>query len=241
MSLHLLRFRPDFARLIQWANAHHVLPSRADDDMGYALHAILTAAFGRAAPSPFAFLREPGRPPELLAYAGMAASEMCNLACAPEVDVALGLSGMASKEMPTRFAVGRRLGFRVRCRPVVRTDKPGDPRRARERDAFLATIEGTASGTGPTRDAVYHDWLAARLTAGGAKPAHIALDAYRRACVHRRAAEAARRPLCAVEGPDATFTGTLVVQDSERFGTLLARGVGRHRAFGFGMLLLRPC
>jgi CRISPR system Cascade subunit CasE len=42
------------------------------------------------------------------------------------------------------------------------------------------------------------------------------------------------------EGPDATITGTLVVDDPDRFSVGLARGVGRFRAFGFGMLLLSP-
>ena len=43
-----------------------------------------------------------------------------------------------------------------------------------------------------------------------------------------------------VERPDALFTGEITVADPEAFCRLLARGVGRHRAFGFGMLLLRP-
>jgi CRISPR system Cascade subunit CasE len=37
----------------------------------------------------------------------------------------------------------------------------------------------------------------------------------------------------------ALVTGTLRVGDAEAFRALLARGLGRHRAFGFGMLLLR--
>ncbi|MFG1478963.1 type I-E CRISPR-associated protein Cas6/Cse3/CasE [Xanthobacter sp. V4C-4] len=36
------------------------------------------------------------------------------------------------------------------------------------------------------------------------------------------------------------LVGTLSVRDAEAFGVLLARGVGRHRAFGYGMLLLSP-
>ena len=39
---------------------------------------------------------------------------------------------------------------------------------------------------------------------------------------------------------EAVFEGTLEVRDAALFQGLLARGVGRHRAFGFGMLLLRP-
>ena len=46
----------------------------------------------------------------------------------------------------------------------------------------------------------------------------------------------------ASEGPDATLTGHLRITDPTAFAHLLARGVGRHRAFGFGMLLLhRAC
>jgi CRISPR system Cascade subunit CasE len=62
----------------------------------------------------------------------------------------------------------------------------------------------------------------------------------------RRIAE--RRPLkdqgnwtqTASEGPDATIHGELTVTNSEAFGRLLATGVGRHSAYGYGMLLLRP-
>ena len=40
--------------------------------------------------------------------------------------------------------------------------------------------------------------------------------------------------------PDVTMQGALTVRDPPQFDALLRRGVGRHRAFGFGMLLLRP-
>jgi CRISPR system Cascade subunit CasE len=43
-----------------------------------------------------------------------------------------------------------------------------------------------------------------------------------------------------VEGPDAVLRGVLSVTDPSAFAHLLSRGVGRHRAYGYGMLLLRP-
>jgi CRISPR system Cascade subunit CasE len=43
-----------------------------------------------------------------------------------------------------------------------------------------------------------------------------------------------------VPGPDATLKGRLEVIDPVAFRNLLIRGVGRHRSFGFGLLLLRP-
>jgi CRISPR system Cascade subunit CasE len=42
------------------------------------------------------------------------------------------------------------------------------------------------------------------------------------------------------EGPDAILQGDLILNDPERFQMMLAQGVGRHKAYGFGMLLLRP-
>ena len=42
------------------------------------------------------------------------------------------------------------------------------------------------------------------------------------------------------EGPDAVFQGALTVENLESFVQLLARGVGRHRAYGYGRRLLRP-
>ncbi|MCY4060014.1 MAG: type I-E CRISPR-associated protein Cas6/Cse3/CasE [Gammaproteobacteria bacterium] len=34
--------------------------------------------------------------------------------------------------------------------------------------------------------------------------------------------------------------GVLVVRESDAFAQLVRRGVGRHRAYGYGMMLLRP-
>ena len=43
-----------------------------------------------------------------------------------------------------------------------------------------------------------------------------------------------------LEGPDAWFRGTLAIVDPNAFAALLARGIGRHRSFGFGCLLIAP-
>ena len=49
-----------------------------------------------------------------------------------------------------------------------------------------------------------------------------------------------RVEIVGLEGPDATVHGTMTVTDPTAFARLLAHGVGRHRAYGYGMLLLRP-
>ena len=44
----------------------------------------------------------------------------------------------------------------------------------------------------------------------------------------------------ASEGPDAVMRGSITVTEPSGFSDLVARGIGRHRAYGYGMLLLRP-
>ena len=40
-----------------------------------------------------------------------------------------------------------------------------------------------------------------------------------------------------MEGPDATVHGTLTIGDPDTVAALLARGLGRHRAYGYGILM----
>ena len=143
------------------------------------------------------------------------------------------------------WRAGQRLGFDLHARPIRRLRRdlgagPGRISKGREVDAYLlealrrhpATPDGMA-GAGRTREAVYLDWLAERL--GSA--ARLERNASRLARFRRvRVA----RGTHGSEGPDATIHGTLSVTDPASFAALLARGVGRHRAYGYGMLLLRP-
>lgn len=236
----MLQFAPDLPRLMRWGETRRLIQGGSQDDLGYTLHALLRACFDALAPAPFALLRDNARPARLLAYTAHAPAALRDHAtCFAEPDAltALGFAGMADKAMPERFPPACRLGFALCARPTVRTDRDGARSRTRERDAFLAAIDGTAPGTGPQRATVYRDWLASHLAAGGAAAEHLLLDGYRRSRATRRNAA---RQLGAVEYPEAQFSGVLRVDDPVRFAALLARGVGRHRGFGFGMLLLRP-
>src|SRR5690625_913104 len=63
MSLQLMRCQPDPIALAAWAIRYGLLSP--DGDYGYALHALLTAAFKGQAPKPFCYL---GERQGLLAY-----------------------------------------------------------------------------------------------------------------------------------------------------------------------------
>jgi len=238
--LYLLHTQPDPQRLVAWAARHRLLNSQGD--LGYAIHALLHAAFGEQAPQPFRYL-DPRR--GLLAYTRLSAAELALHAALADSDVAalLGLgqtlhhAGMSVRPFPTQWTVGHVLGFEVRVRPIIREGKTG-----RERDAFLAAIEKT-NGKELDRNEVYVQWLRDLLVRqDGADLIEASVSQYQLLGVTRKNQKEGpdnTRHRCVVGGPEAVLTGRLRIRDPEGFAQLLARGVGRHRAFGFGLLLLR--
>ncbi|CFX29933.1 CRISPR-associated protein [Candidatus Filomicrobium marinum] len=233
-------------------------------DPGRALHHVLDETFGPNALKPFRLMvprhKDLGT---IYAYTAWPKDELLAIAAETAVpefaaDHILRLVDLDTKPMPETWTEGKRLAFDVRVRPVsrIRTELPNpNPKRpaykpGSEVDVFLLEaqrnhpdgrtrlVDGTptASGmmiAGRDRPTVYRDWLAARLDgAAEVDHEHTDLTAFQRSRVSRGGAS--------VEGPDATFHGELSVTDPERFHALLARGIGRHLSFGFGMLLLRP-
>ena len=247
-SLHLLHTQPDARLLAAWVARHHTRHERQPSDLGDALHGLLRAAFGEAAPQPFRYLDERQG---LLAYTTLDADAMrIQVALAdPLAAQTLGLGangqhdGYRLRPFPTQWPQGQVLGFEVRLRPVLRTVKG-------ERDAFQHAWDQSPAKP-PQREAVYVQWLRDHLAPreGATREAwqgavdlldDVHLAGFQRQQVVRRtqAAGGEARRGRVTDGPDALLKGHLRVRDAAAFAQLLARGVGRHRAFGFGMLLL---
>ncbi|MEN9490705.1 MAG: hypothetical protein RJA63_1154 [Pseudomonadota bacterium] len=234
MSLTLMQCHPDPRRLAAWATRFGL--AAGGEDLGYALHTLLVTAFGDAAPKPFRFFDDARG---LLAYTTQddEALQLAAQTAAPEVYAALGLERLATRSFPTGWATGRRLGFELRVRPILRT------REGRERDVFLAALDKYEGPEGDlSRETVYAEWISRELARNdAAKLEHISLDGFQLSASLRKGAHTdGKRPARRVAGPDAVFSGVLTVCDPAGFATLIERGIGRHRAFGFGMLLLRP-
>lgn len=250
MSLTLIHCQPHAERLAIWAARHDYATPQGD--MGYALHALLRSAFSDDSPQPFAYLGERG----LLGYTAASPAALQQLAAlaTPDVAATLGLdadahsSGLSARAFPENWTSGQRLAFELRVRPIVRTrTRPGEEakRNGYERDAYLYAIDQAqaAGEEAPSRDAVYLQWLAAQLAANDAAQLIDAqLQRFQRSEVVRQtqATAATPRERKSVEGPDASFSGQITITNPAAFAQLVQRGVGRHRAFGFGMLLLKP-
>ena len=221
-------------------------------DQDHAMHCLLTECFGRPptrecpendgiAPQPFRLIMpRDGGNGVLYGYGRAGADAMREMAaiCAdPLQSRVIQVGTLDSKPMPESWAAGRRLGFEVRVRPVERRHREGDRKHHREIDAFQAEAEGCPKGEMKrSREQVYAEWLSAQLERrGGARLEEAKLVSFQRTRAHRKAGHG--RP---TEGPDAVMRGVITVTDSEAFAALLAGGIGRHRAYGYGMLLLRP-
>lgn len=238
MTLHLIRLPISLRALHQWAGRRKL------QDEGVMLHHLLGETFGPAALQPFRLMVHPrARDGSLYAYATQDAATLTAQAIAtltPDLAEVVDLSRLRSLPRPDTWQAGQRLGFDLAIRPVVRLnsglegqDDTGAPVRLQkgaEVDAFLAlALRGTAT----TREDTYFAWLAERL----APAATLDLTASRLASFQRTTV---RRNGRRIEGPDAVIHGTLTVTDPAAFADTLAKGVGRHRAYGYGMLLLRP-
>jgi CRISPR system Cascade subunit CasE len=239
----MIRLDPDMARAMEWGAREKFLKPGGDD--GCLWHALLKAAFGTFAPKPFRLVEPSGGCPSyLVGYVNTKEDALCGHAATyadPAVAAAIGLSTLAIKPMPNSFARGRKLGFEVRVRPVVRQTRDGDRDRKREIDVFLQHAQARPNDKKPSRAKVYEDWLAARILVGGATLNEITIVWLRRSAITRRG----QTRVIEVHGnegggPDVCFKGALTVSDPDAFCAMLARGIGRHRAFGFGMLLLKP-
>ncbi|MBK6741782.1 MAG: type I-E CRISPR-associated protein Cas6/Cse3/CasE [Hydrogenophilales bacterium] len=229
----------DAAKLMRfaWGQGHG---RTADEDFGYAAHAWLAATLGESAPKPFR-LQENRHGLRLLGYTSSplaALAEQAHTYADPSALAVCDWSTAADKAMPAEWSTGRRLGFEVRVCPISRAE--------RERDIFLVAIsraEAAGSAPPPSRPQVYADWLARQLTTDDATTVEtnaLRLIGFRRVRGQRNAHVESDIKQRGVERPDALFTGEFTVRDADAFARLLARGIGRHRAFGFGMVLLRP-
>ena len=213
-------------------------------DPDHAMHCLLTECFGELAPRPFrTILPRDGSNGTLYGYGRSDASvlrESVAMCADPLQSRILPGDKLDTKSMPTMWQVGRQLGFETRVRPVVRRSRNASVRPEKECDAFLwEALKYPEGEMNRSREQVYTDWLSEQLDRrGGARlePEHTRLVSFQRIRAFRKAQPAFRHS----EGPDAVIRGILTITDPESFADLLAKGIGRHKAYGYGMLLLRP-
>lgn len=246
--LQMIRADIDMRSFHHWAGSRRMMSRNAFDE-GYAMHCLLTESLGELAPKPFRLIAPrrrghassaAGRSRGVLYGYGRAGAdglrEASTLYADPLQCAALQVNELKSKPLPAVWKPGQRLGFEVLVRPTIRRSRRAASHPGTEWDAFLwEAIQHPKGGMKRSREEVYKDWLREQMRRqGGAELEEARLKSFQRTRVIRRRGS---RP---IEGPDALMAGVLTVSAADEFAALLARGIGRHRAYGYGMLLLRP-
>ncbi len=209
-------------------------------DADHAMHCLLTECFGNRAPKPFRLIMPRGAACGVLYGYGHAEAgalrDATGIYADPLQAEILPVHTINSKPMPTEWRVGKQLGFETRIRPIVRRSRNAEGQPGREWDAFqLKAMQYPKSKMPCSREEVYREWLSDQFDRrGGARLESAELRSFQRTRAVRKLH--ARHS----EGPDAVMRGVLTITDADAFAALLTQGIGRHRAYGYGMLLLRP-
>lgn len=241
-GLHLVEIRTDVSRLMAFARVHGI-PHFAEDDLGYTVHLWLVAAFGDLAPKPWRLWTGRRYHTRILGYASTDAAalrtRLREFADPSAYTVVPHPEQFIQSRIMPAWQTGRRLGFEVQCCPIGRS---GATRM--EKDIFLVRADQRPSAP-LSREVVYLEWAQDQLEQGRAATVErMELRGFRlvhlvRLTHNGSAEEPGRRPRILTR-PQARLTGELTVNEPPAFTRLLQAGVGRHRAFGYGMLLLRP-
>ncbi len=236
--LHMIELRLDLKALLRYVSDQGF--GIQDDDLGYGVHSWMAAAFGDLAPKPWRLFVDRRRPPRILGYSrhdAKALRQMLREFADPGVfAVTMDPNYMiTSRPMPV-FASGRRLAFELLVSPVGRKASTGV-----EKDLFLIAAD-SSEGKHLQRETVYLDWARERLERGNAcSITGIQMSGFRLVRITRRTqGKSSKRVRRRLVRPQVFIRGELIVSEPQAFTLLLSHGVGRHRSFGYGMLLLRP-
>lgn len=242
MALHMHDVRLEPRAFLEFGRARGLPNGNGqEDDLGYGIHSWLTAAFGSDAPRPWRLLTGPYGLMRVLGYADRSAvvlrsrfrefADPSTAAVCPVPDAMI-----TSKPMPA-WRSGRRLGFEVQCCPVGRQAQTGA-----EKDLYLLRLDHQQEGAGLTREAVYCEWARDRLertAACAVESIHVAGFRLTRQTRQAQGVPGGRVRSHPIR-PQVLLRGELTVGEPQALDQLLAHGMGRHKAFGYGMVLLRP-
>lgn len=224
-QLHMMQGSLNLSEMNVW------MGERAMEDIGHALHCLLTETLGEGAPRQFRLLHKRGQPAAtVLGYTRHADDVLVRnhrMFATPQQERAMPAETINTKVVPDQWEPGTRLSFDVRCRPLRQRER-------QELDAY-----DVARKTQPerelTREEAYIEWLSDLLERKEAATLEAAsVETYQRS---QTQTGATRRTAAK---PEVTIRGLLTITDGPKFGEMVAAGIGRHRSYGFGMLLIKP-
>lgn len=232
-DLFLVKSHVDIEFLRSWGKRHQHLGPQ--NDFGYVIHAILEILFRKNRPQTFYF---DSSNDNLYFYSNFSRAQLTKqltkknrAACC-----GLGLGNLCHDcevlDITSMTAMDQQLSFQIKTSPTKRLTGSG-----REVDVFSVT-----DGSEQERHAAYKKWLHARILESGLGDVNIddvAIEQHSVLRREKRIVDSKNRKKVVIDVPVALFTGTFTVHTRKCFLESLLNGIGRHKAFGFGMLMIK--
>lgn len=242
LYMHRLHF--DASKIFNFLKNRLKCTTSSSTDLDYALHSILKELFGVNAPQPFYIRGFFGNVCELLGYNSSdlkTLKDYATMFADPALHELVIWDDCAEKQMPDNFKKGDQINFEARICPIKRSrntniqnNKPEG--QLREYDAYLSYQDKTLD-----RGLVYGEWMTRILEErGGVKVIKTWMDRYAQKEYSLQRRDQSRKLTSLGSRPDVTMCGHLEIVDPLAFQNIIRTGFGRHKAFGFGMLLLKP-
>lgn len=202
------------------------LTNRGMRDDSLLLKTALTEAFGGALIRPWRLMGVRDNCATVLGYTnGVEAEQLRSRLALAMPALQQAVSVVATAPMPV-LDQGQLLRFSTRMVPTIRQTSAG------EIDAFLYAVR-RAPDARHERAQVYTDYLNDRLS--GAKVGSVSMKGMQLTPMLRRDG---KKGWTERTFPVAEMSGTLEVTDSAVFVATLAKGVGRQKAYGYGLVRL---
>jgi CRISPR system Cascade subunit CasE len=149
------------------------------------------------------------------------------------------LFNVETKEFQPALSAGDRLVFSLRANATVARSRGNADRAGKRDDVVMAALKSIPHGqrASARKDLTQHEglaWLKRQSAPAGFefKDSEVAVDGYEPITIRGAGKKALR--LSTIE-----FDGVLTVRDPDLFIDKLARGFGRGKAFGLGLMLVR--
>jgi CRISPR system Cascade subunit CasE len=207
-------------------------PSALEDE-SLILKSILWEGFSGSALRPWAIHAQNGPRLTVVGYTQADAGELNKrrALALPSVQAAVGEA--IAIPLPA-LSARERYRFSICLVPTIRVTK-AEGRRYGERDAFLAKADTAGTDAGLKRDDVYRDYLAERLAGASIETSRLVQFRLRRLMRPKKDRSVSGKTM-----PEAVIEGYLRVDEPPKLIEAISTGIGRQRAYGFGMLRLQP-
>ena len=225
LQLHLMQAHIHLPSLNAW------MGERGLEDTGHALHCLLTETLGAVAPSHFRLMtRRHSDDATLYGYCRHDSEEIRRqhqAFASPAQDQAIPATAIQTKVMPTEWPDATDIAFELRCRPLRQ-------HHTKELDAY-SWLKEKQPDSDVSRVDAYVDWLEEQFEKRGtAVMKRASIEQYQQSRTWTSPNHAT--PFL----PETVMRGVITITDGKNFTQTLATGLGRHRAYGFGMLLIKP-